>query len=63
MIYKYFWYLLGYTDTNNNNEIINFVTIEKPDCHSWKNLIETIKKDKASNDFPLHHDNEKLKIK
>jgi hypothetical protein len=65
---KYFWYLLGYVDESENIEeytMCDFVVIEKNsnECEPWKKFIENMKKDKESDDFPLHHENEKLKLK
>lgn len=60
---NYFWYLLGYGD-ENSEKLDDFVILELPHTgKTWGKLIENIKKDKNAVDFPLHHDNEKLKIK
>ena len=57
---KYFWYLLGYVNENvEEYATADFVVIEKEtnNCESWKNFIENMKKEKESNDFPLHYEN------
>lgn len=60
---NYIWYLLGYSNNIQEIENNNICEINKEKKINWKQLIEKIKKDEETNDFPLHHKKIKEAIK